>query len=114
MNTIDPVRLLFMCPATARTVKNCPSRLTDITRRHSSVDIVSTELGRPGTPALAKQESICPKRSRVAATPAATAASSPTSTVKAATGAVPSALNSVTAASLRCALVPQIATDAPA
>ena len=49
-----------MCLAASRAVKNAPSRLTRITRRHSSL-VISTKLGAwPPTPALTKHESIRP------------------------------------------------------
>ncbi len=115
VNTIEPPEpWLFIWAATARTVKNAPSRFTDITRRHSWAVSVSMLVGCGPTPALAKQESMRPNCSRVASSPAATASSSLTSTTNDPTGASPRPVSSAAAVSFLAALVPQMTTAAPA
>src|SRR6185436_6759991 len=103
-----------MCRAAARNVKKAPSRLTFSTRRHSSLLISRNEaVPRPLTPALAKQPSIRPSLLRVSAKAASTAFSSETSHSSATTLRAPAA-SSDFAAAFFFALVPQIATSAPA
>ncbi len=63
----------------SRAVKNAPSRLTLITRRHSSADMSTKLDARLLTPALTNTESIRPSSATVSAMPETTASSSLTS-----------------------------------
>src|SRR6185295_15453801 len=103
-----------MCRAAARRVKKAPSRLTESTRRQSSVVISMNEATprRPGTPAFTKHESTRPSAPTVSANARSTAASSETSQRRASTR--PPCLRSCSAAAVfLSSFVPQIHTAAP-
>src|SRR3954454_9458332 len=108
-----PSRRATMCRAPSRIVSMAPSRLTAITRRHSSI-VMSRMLDPfPDTPALAKTLSTLPRAATVAANDSTIWASSRTSHCSTWT-LPPMAASCSPAAAFLAGLVPQMATAAPA
>src|SRR4051795_7374227 len=113
MPTSDPPPLSIIWRAAPCSVRNAPSRLTEVTRRNSSSVMSTNGVAPEPPPALAKHGSTRPSSATVEANAASTAAGSETSHSTARTR-VPCWASRSRAAALRSVSRPQIARSAPA
>src|SRR4051812_36748533 len=113
MPTSEPPPPSIIWRAAPCSVRNAPSRLTEVTRRNSARDISTNGVAPEPTPALAKHESIRPSSPTVETKAVSTDAGSATSHSTACTR-VPCAASRSRAAALRSVSRPQIAMSAPA